>query len=722
MATTDELLIDFIRTKKQSLPSLSGEDLDLLLHELKYRFPTAFQEITNAHILDDARDTEVLKNNLTKFFTNIEERLPQLSTEPADTSMPREEIAERTRLYREAKMRSNDRIEEKRTVVTNKRRTFIQELVKNFEEQTRAAIQKEAEAASITSPEEARKLERSLVDKLQVSDAEKRDTLSTIEKNVRDVRNDYLQEEAHYQKTDKTLKLVQQEILEGQNPPIHTTNFIDTAVKLTETTTLSPERILTQAGQTTRIQEAVSMDTTTLSLGGHGFFQKTAGSRLAEKTLAPVADLIFDNLKPNEQIAVLREVFTKSLDRIEDTTLKTGKFIAESRVLKNALLVGDYKTSPQSLGVAVQKISSDFFQSFRGIDEQTFQVMQVMYMNAASPDWAAAEHTKQLFAQIMYSGAHRVFNATLKKGGKWALKEGAKQVVKKTASDAIGEFLGGALASIFGPEAVPIGVAIGKLIGPVIDAAINITTRAATLALNGAGTVLTTIMEGKEMSLLDTALLLPIIIVGVLVLFFLFPSIFNISNFQEDTKTRALSESMVAGGILGPDRSGAPQGEVVIWSYAGDPPVSDAPTDSPVRGGICTQGPYGSFSHKGIKAYDFANSQGAPVFATHDGYVVSYHDGIPPYTFINSSYGNYVLLVGKTPSGAKFFTMYAHLLSVDPVVAAAAGKPIVIHRGQQVGTEDATGSTYGSNIGGTGIHLHYQYQGPGELSLPYTCQ
>lgn len=184
----------------------------------------------------------------------------------------------------------------------------------------------------------------------------------------------------------------------------------------------------------------------------------------------------------------------------------------------------------------------------------------------------------------------------------------------------------------------------------------------------------------------------------------------------------------MAGGEQGPERPNAPQGEVVIWSYAdsrGDPPVSTAPlTDSPVSGGICTQGPYGTFSHKGLKAYDLANKQGAPVHATHDAYVVSYHDGIPPDTFINNSYGNYVLLVGKTPSGAKFFTMYAHLLSVDPSVGTAAETtpPGLIKKGQVIGSEDATGSTYGSGPGGTGTHLHYQYQGPGELSLPYNCE
>ena len=116
---------------------------------------------------------------------------------------------------------------------------------------------------------------------------------------------------------------------------------------------------------------------------------------------------------------------------------------------------------------------------------------------------------------------------------------------------------------------------------------------------------------------------------------------------------------------------------------------------------------------------------GAPVYATHNAYVVSYHGGvnaIPPDTFINNSYGNYVLLVGQLPNGSKFFTIYGHLLDVSPEVVAASGQPTLIHKGDIIGYEDATGSTWdASGTPGGGTHLHYQSQGLGDLVLPPGC-
>jgi hypothetical protein len=206
----------------------------------------------------------------------------------------------------------------------------------------------------------------------------------------------------------------------------------------------------------------------------------------------------------------------------------------------------------------------------------------------------------------------------------------------------------------------------------------------------------------------------------------------------------------VGAGPGGPTVPGAPEGTAVAWSYPGDPPLVTAPFGIPVVGGGCSQGPGGSFSHKGIKAYDLTGGVGADVKATHDAYVVSFHDGIAANTFINHSYGNYVLLVGKRPDKQIFFTMYGHLLSVTPIVAAAInggrpacnGKnadicicknndPLLICSGEVIGAEDATGSTYGNcleSVGAKcvrwspGVHLHYQYQGPGELVLPFVCR
>jgi murein DD-endopeptidase MepM/ murein hydrolase activator NlpD len=217
--------------------------------------------------------------------------------------------------------------------------------------------------------------------------------------------------------------------------------------------------------------------------------------------------------------------------------------------------------------------------------------------------------------------------------------------------------------------------------------------------------------------------LLLIVGAGVVLMFFLplFP-LLNTPAFNQSMIDTSLATAGADSGPGGPTVPGAPEGERVVWAYSGTAPVTaSSQLGCPVRGGIITQGPGGSFSHQGIQAYDFANSMGSPIYATHDAYVVSFHDGIAPYTFLNHSYGNYVLLVGQLPNGQKFFTMYAHLLSVDPIVLAALNGKRTIRAGEIIGYEDATGSTWGGSPGGTGIHLHYQSQGLGALVLPPGC-
>jgi O6-methylguanine-DNA--protein-cysteine methyltransferase len=213
-----------------------------------------------------------------------------------------------------------------------------------------------------------------------------------------------------------------------------------------------------------------------------------------------------------------------------------------------------------------------------------------------------------------------------------------------------------------------------------------------------------------------------LIIVGVVALM-AFPALTAGLNLGGSHYNVEVTQSafVSTGGAFGPIRPGVEFGQIVYWTYAGDPPTATI-TECPTQGGTITQGPGESFSHSGRNAYDIAQYQGAPVYSTHNAYVVSCQDGLDPYEFQNQSYGNYVLLVAKTPdTGEKFYTMYAHLLTVDPIITAALGGPCdgqqhggtgLIAAGSLIGTEDATGSTYGSAQGGTGIHLHYEYQGP----------
>lgn len=230
--------------------------------------------------------------------------------------------------------------------------------------------------------------------------------------------------------------------------------------------------------------------------------------------------------------------------------------------------------------------------------------------------------------------------------------------------------------------------------------------------------------SGKNPSLFMLVIILPVaIVIGL----------FLLTLFSPDSKeflSMTLADSLTAGEMPGePWRVGFfSTGKTVNWLYSGNAPVS-AITNSPTNGGVITQGPGGSFTHKNANAYDIANADGAPIMATHNAHVVSYLYGIPKNTFQNKSWGNYVLLAALLPgTNTIYYTMYAHLLDVSDAVKKACGidvdnppKQVVVQciaqtsgvptitAGEVIGWEDATGSTYGANDNGTGTHLHYQY-------------
>jgi hypothetical protein len=312
--------------------------------------------------------------------------------------------------------------------------------------------------------------------------------------------------------------------------------------------------------------------------------------------------------------------------------------------------------------------------------------------------------------QLVRMGADYVMRKGIKAGIKAAAKKAAVSTAVKVGAEAVA----------------------GAASGGTLTLAMMAVDFAKSLINKGAALLKSLFFMGSSKNPEDNLIL--VVAAGILLLFFLplFPLI-NTPAFNQSMIDTSIATS-VGSGPGGPYVPGAPQGELVIWAYSGSAPVTNITSSSqlgcPVRGGTVTQGPNGSFSHQGIQAYDIASSLGAPIYATHDAYVVSFRDGIPPYTFLNNSYGNYVLLVGQLPSGSKFFTIYGHLLSVDPIVQQAFGgtrsrpcknnDPKLICAGETIGTEDATGSTWGTQPG-NGIHLHYQSQGLGSLVLPAGC-
>jgi hypothetical protein len=284
----------------------------------------------------------------------------------------------------------------------------------------------------------------------------------------------------------------------------------------------------------------------------------------------------------------------------------------------------------------------------------------------------------------------------------------------------------GAVAAASGPGApvVLAGAALASSVAPVVR---EIQKFAQNVSGSGAvgGYVQDVLRSGRNPSpqakKKDNVLVLTIVAIVCIVVFLPMMA----TQFEFTNRDSALATSLT-GGPGGPRIAGAPEGPRVEWTYAGTPPPGTISV-CPLPGSAITQRPYGTFSHVGVKAFDLASREGSPVRAAHDGYVVSFRDTLDPYTFENNSYGNNVLLVAKNGNGATFFTMYGHLETIDPKVAAALkgtrnqSDPKLIKAGEVIGTEDATGSTYGTDQNNTGVHLHFEYRGPGELTLPAGC-
>lgn len=173
---------------------------------------------------------------------------------------------------------------------------------------------------------------------------------------------------------------------------------------------------------------------------------------------------------------------------------------------------------------------------------------------------------------------------------------------------------------------------------------------------------------------------------------------------------------------LQPPGEGEPPAEYVSEIvYEGSAPPAEI-LGCPVNEGYINQCPGGSYSHKNLDAYDFTGNDEALVYATHDGYVITYRNDISRGTHPESqAFGNYVRLVGETTSGEKFYTTYAHLWRVSKGVVDAYNclqqkqyGCALIRTGDLLGQVDNTGFS-------SGPHLHYQYNGPGKLQLPDGC-
>lgn len=96
-----------------------------------------------------------------------------------------------------------------------------------------------------------------------------------------------------------------------------------------------------------------------------------------------------------------------------------------------------------------------------------------------------------------------------------------------------------------------------------------------------------------------------------------------------------------------------------------------------------------------MNAFDLANVWNTPVYATHDGTVLSAIDA----AYDTTGYGSHIIITSRDGS---FYTLYAHLMTMDVDVGA------VVLAGQQIGTMDSTGSGWAGAGTEQASHLHYE--------------
>jgi hypothetical protein len=224
----------------------------------------------------------------------------------------------------------------------------------------------------------------------------------------------------------------------------------------------------------------------------------------------------------------------------------------------------------------------------------------------------------------------------------------------------------------------------------------------------------------------DMPLLVAIVVVAVIVLLFVLPTPFNLSQLSHSSKVSALLAALQQTKDIG---AGIIQATTFRCEWSGPTPPKASISTCAVHAPI-TQGPFNpSGSHRTLNAYDFGASLGTPVVSGHDAYVASYDNSYAPEQYRYGSYGNNVVLVATDPStNTQYCTNYAHLADVAPIVVASSGQPALIPAGTVVGFVDTTGYTYGCDSRGCGeghgVHLHWGYKGPNQTTpflLPAGC-
>lgn len=456
----------------------------------------------------------------------------------------------------------------------------------------------------------------------------------------------------------------------------------------------------------------------------------------AQKLIAGAADALFSQLSPLTRQDVIRATFSRALEqtlaKTDDLTTGLGKDFVESELFRLVIdgTKKEFARAPSSGSGAKQARGAldDILSAvllgpvtaplLTNPKEAILAYFELLSINARLPKGTPAILPGKLEAAALLLAAAGTGGAA-PAGGAVAsvLTAGASSLAKQLPSwerfylmmlslvspgmtSAQPPSLGTGLPSFGAPTGSGLGGAIGGalswaglgLAGGVVKAGgglIGLLFGGALPSPFGRRTEKTSFWD-------DTPLMIAIFVGASIVLLFIFPTFFN---FLQTKKTAENAALLVASAQIS---AGGPYDET-FPEYGG--PFPDGPTSitsCAVDYKHLTQTPFdpgGIKTHVNTCAYDFDAPQHSSVRAVHSGYVAAVRFDIPDNKKIRGSYGNYVLIAGKTTGGQVFYSRYAHLAQNSPG-SLVVGRPIGAN--DIIGEIDNTGNT-------TGPHLHLEF-------------
>lgn len=713
---------------------------ETVLTKIKILFPDTYLQMEKEGVLQRLENPEGLRTYLHEFFKkHRESNLPE-HVEPRATEVSPGEVAKRTQGYENAAKEVGEDLDRRSRKIEELRASYVKRVTQNFIDQTRAHYDREAAALSQQAAaqiEAAQKEVSSIPGRIDSPQIEM--LIHRIEEALpqypqksavreaaltaaKETETQYNEAERRYARAKQSVMEAKKQFFRSDNPTMEPAVFLSRAVKLSDTTSYAVSDVVGIAELQARVVEFQNIDASGVTMGGHGLWTAIANPNSArEKALAPLADFIFDNLHPEQQARVVRDVIDKSLGKFEkpvaQVTETIGKRVATSNAIRMAIRSGDLTRGAPAAG-HIGGLASSVFASFGGVNMHAIEAIG----HSGALEWLS---TQSFYAYAVI----QKLKTTLGTAGKFVLKEGAGALAKKVGGFGLKKLIGGTLGSVFGG---PVGAVVGSF---VTDVVIGKTLEWGGKIISGAGYlmsggVFTSILQGKPASLLDTFVLFPVVLMVALVALFVFPWFLNLQQFPEDVRRTALLESMEGGGNTpivdcrttqtNPTCNADVPPVGIDCNATQTNPQCKIEACIPKKAGDCmwpttgyiTQGPQShcgtiKLSHASMNAIDIGASYNTPVITVKDGQITAWESGCadqplgPSKTWgCNGGWGNYIDI-----TGGGYTLRYAHL---------ALQSMGLTHRGMQVSQGQVIGKV-DNNGNSSGNHLHFGVQSGGNI-------